>query len=151
MTRSRTSPVRIAVVALIAIGAALPAAGALAAAPKTVAVPASVVYRTGQFPTPNDPQRCIAVSFAQYGTVGGAKSYSVLARGFKGSSNVTGGGPPFTQDTFKLTSGKKVIALKVPGGHHWFALGTSSTGQGCQASLAGLKGRFAIVRATATT
>ena len=86
MTRSRTSPVRIAVVALIAIGAALPAAGALAATPRTVAVPASVVYRTGQFPTPNDPQRCIAVSFAQYDTVLGAKSYSLLDRCNKGSS-----------------------------------------------------------------
>ena len=57
----------------------------------------------------------------------------MLARGFNGSSNVTGGGPPFKQDTFKLTSGKKTISFKVPGGKHWFVLGTSSTGEGCQA------------------
>ena len=74
----------------------------------------------------------------------------MLARGFNGSSNVTGGGPPFKQDTFKLTSGKKTISFKAPAGKHWFVLGTSSTGEGCQAGLAGLKGRFAIARATAT-
>ena len=42
------------------------------------------------------------------------------------------------------------IALRAPAGKHWFVLGTSSTGQGCKVSLAGLKGRFAIARATAT-
>ena len=74
----------------------------------------------------------------------------MLARGYKGSGNVNGGGPPFRQDTYKVTVGPKTIAFKAPAGKHWFVLGTSSTGQGCKASLAGLKGRFAIARATAT-
>ena len=74
----------------------------------------------------------------------------MLARGYKGSGNVNGGGPPFRQDTYKVTVGPKTIAFKAPDGKHWFVLGTSSTGQGCKASLAGLKGRFAIARATAT-
>jgi hypothetical protein len=123
---------------------------ALAATTKTVKVPAAVVFRTGSFPAKNDPKRCLAVAFAQFSSVNGAKSYSVLARGYKGSGNVNGGGPPFTQDTYKVTIARKTIAFKAPSGKHWFVLGTSSTGQGCKASLAGLAGRFAIARATAT-
>jgi hypothetical protein len=125
------------------------AAGATAARPKTVKVAAAIVYRTGKFPAKNDPNRCLGVAFAQFSSAKGAKLYTVLVRGFKGSSNVTGGGPPFPQDTYKVTSGKKTITFRVPSGKHWFVLGTASTGEGCPASLEGLKGRFKITRATA--
>jgi hypothetical protein len=135
------------VTALIAVSAtALPA---FAAPAKTVTIPATIVFRTAKFPTAKDPKRCVAVAFAQYPSVKKATSYSVRARGFKGSSGVTGGGPPFAQDRFPVSVGKKTVVLKVRPGKHWFVLGTSSTGEGCSASLAALKGRFAISRATA--
>ena len=44
----------------------------------------------------------------------GATSYAVLVRGYKGSGNVNGGGPPFQQDTYKVTVGPKTIAFKAP-------------------------------------
>jgi hypothetical protein len=133
----------------VAIAVVTPlAAGATAT--KTVKVPASVVFRTARFPAPNDPRRCVAFAFAQFSTVPKAMSYSVLARGFKGSHDVAGGGPPFTQDVYPTTAGRKTVTLRAPPGKHWFVLGSSSTGQGCEVSLAGLRGRFAIARATAT-
>jgi hypothetical protein len=141
---------RLAAASLLLVVAAASAPLALAAVTKTVKVPAAVVFRTGKFPAKNDPQRCIAVAFAQFSSVSGATSYSVLVRGYKGSGNVNGGGPPFRQDTYKVTVGPKTVAFEAPAGKHWFVLGTSSTGQGCPSSLAGLKGRFAIARATAT-
>ena len=139
---------RLALIVLIAVSSAtaLPAG---AARSKTVKIRASVVYRTATFPAPNDPNRCVAVAFAQFPAVRKATSYAVRARGFKGSSDINGGGPPFPQDRFPVTAGKKTVVLRVPAGKHWFVLGTSSTGQGCNESLAGLKGRFAIARATA--
>ena len=147
--------VRRTILAVALAASVLCAAAAGASVAKTVKIPASVVFRTAEFPTANDPQRCIAVSFAQFPNVAKATSYSVLARGFKGSSDVAGGGPPFRQDVFKVTGVKRTggpmtITLRAPAGKHWFVLGTSSTGQGCKVSLAGLEGRFAIARATAT-
>jgi hypothetical protein len=147
----RNSRVRLCLVtASLLLCAAAVAPLALAAHAKTVKIDAHVVFRTGKFPARNDPRRCLAVAFAQFSSVRGAKSYAVLARGFKGSGNVNGGGPPFRQDAYRVTVGKKKVTFRAPSGKHWFVLGTSSTGQGCSASLAGLKGRFAIARATAT-
>jgi len=138
----------LALLALVA--AAVLVDGASAARTKTRPVSAAVVYRTGAFPAKNDPKRCLGVAFAQFSTTKGAKSYSVLVHGYKGSPNVTGGGPPFPQDAYKVTTNKKTITFRAPSGKHWFVLGTSSTGEGCPASLDGLKGRFKITRATAT-
>jgi hypothetical protein len=137
----------ILVVAAIA-GASVPAAGSSVTA--TVKIPASVVVRTAKLPGPKDPHRCVAIAFAQYSAVRGGKSYAVHVRGRRGSSDVRGGGPPFTQDTFPLSVGKRKVVLKAPSGKHWLVLGSSSTGQGCEESKKGLIGRFAIARATAT-
>jgi hypothetical protein len=139
-----------AVAALVLVASLAVAALAVAAGAKTVKIPATVVFRTAEFPGPNDPRRCVAFAFAQYPNVSRATSYTVLARGFRGSSNVTGGGPPFPQDVYPITLGRKKVVLRAPAGKHWFVLGSSSTGQGCKASLAGLKNRFKIARATAT-
>jgi len=141
---------RVEIVLLVLVAAGAGAVSAFAATPKTVPVPAAIVYRTASFPAKNDPKRCIAVAFLQYSTVPKATSYSVLAKGHKGSSNVPGGGPPFKQDAFKLTTGKKTVTFRPPAGKHWFALGTSSTGQGCAVSTQGLKGRFSVAHARAT-
>jgi hypothetical protein len=140
---------------LVAAAALLVVAGAVAplalgGQAKTVKVDARVVFRTAKFPAKNDPRRCLAVAFAQFSSVRGATSYAVQVRGYKGSGNVDGGGPPFPQDTYRVTVSKRTTAFRAPVGKHWFVLGTSSTGQGCPSSLAGLKGRFAIARATAT-
>jgi hypothetical protein len=140
----------VAIVIVAAVTAAALVGSAVAANAKTVKIRASIVFRTAEFPGPNDPRRCVAVAFAQFPNVPRATSYAVLARGFRGSSDVTGGGPPFTQDRFPLSVGSKKVVLKAPAGKHWFALGSSSTGQGCKVSLAGLKNRFKIARATAT-
>jgi hypothetical protein len=145
---------RLAAAATLVLVASLTAAAlasrAVAAQTKTVKIPASIVFRTAEFPAPNDPQRCVAFAFAQYPNVARATAYSVLARGFRGSSNVTGGGPPFPQDVYPVTLGRKKVVMRAPAGKHWFVLASSSTGQGCKASLAGLKNRFKISRATAT-
>jgi hypothetical protein len=139
-----------AVVLVAVVTAAAAPGGVVAAGAKTVRIPATVVFRTAEFPAPNDPRRCVAFALAQYPGVPKATSYSVLVRGFRGSSNVTGGGPPFSQDVYPVTLGRKKVVLRAPAGKHWFVLGSSSTGQGCKASLAGLKNRFKIARATAT-
>jgi hypothetical protein len=148
---SRRRPAAVATLVLVvSVTAAAFASRAVAAEAKIVKIPATVVFRTAEFPAPNDPRRCVAFAFAQYPNVSRATSYTVLARGFRGSSNVIGGGPPFPQDVYPITLGRKKVVLRAPAGKHWFVLGSSSTGQGCKVSLAGLKNRFRIARATAT-
>ena len=127
----------------VGIGFLLAVAGAGAA---TVKLPAKVVIKSQAIPGPNDPGRCVAVSFAQFPVIAGATSYSVHVDGFNGSSDVSGGGPPFPYDTYSDFP----ALFRVPSGSHWFPLGSSSTGTGCGDAEASQAGRFAIASATAT-
>jgi hypothetical protein len=108
--------------------------------------PASIVIESQATPGPNDPGRCIAVSFLQFGEVAGATKYEGLAHGLLGSSDVPGSGPPFPDDRFS-----DFPALFIaPAGVHRFALGSSSVGTGCADAEAGQAGRFSVVFMRAT-
>jgi PKD repeat protein len=126
-------------VGLAAALLALVLAGGASAA--TVDIPAEIVIESQAHPGPNDPGRCIAVSFMQFAEVPGATAYEGLAAGSLGSSDVHGSGPPFPNDHYSLFP----AVFDAPAGVHRFALGSSSVGSGCGDAVAGQQGRFSVV------
>jgi hypothetical protein len=129
---------------LTAIAVALVCTGPATAG--TVKLQAKIVYPTQAHPGPNDPGRCIGIAVVEYGEIKGATSYSILAKGSKGSSDVRGSAPPFTSDTVSFYP----ALFKAPAGKHWVLLGSYSVGSGCADAEAGMQGRFTIESATAT-
>jgi hypothetical protein len=123
-----------------ALAVALPLAWAGNAAAETIDIPAQIVIQSQAVPGPNDPGRCIAVAFMQFSETAGATHYEGHAFGFLGSSDVFGSGPPFNDDHFSDFP----AVFDAPAGTHWFALGGSSVGTGCEDAEAGLGGRFAV-------
>ncbi len=123
-----------ALVAAVAMAVAGPAAGA------TIDIPAQIVVKSVARSFPNDPNRCLAVAFMMYPDTPGATRYSGLADGIPPSSDVAGGGPPFPDDVYETTIG----TFTVPGGNHWFPLGSYSVGTGCADAEAGATGRFTV-------
>lgn len=143
------------VLAGLAAVAVLSVAGSAASADsKTVDITRASrieIQSTEVFADPvRDPGRCVVVAFATYPELEGATAYAVTAKGLPPSRDVSGGGPPFPDDVYELSSGGKTATFTAPGGSHWFPIHSSSSGDGCGSGIAYAKSHFSIGIATAT-
>jgi hypothetical protein len=106
-----------------------------AATPKRTAVKplkAQIVNAWALLPDKKvDPNRCVTVTFAIFPDVPNAVEYHVLVDGRLGSEDRIGGGPPFPFDKYPVTANGQTKVLEAPGNSHWFPVGSTSSGEGC--------------------
>ena len=143
LSRGRPAAAVLASSAFVFAGAK---AGAQPAADtKTVPVAGKVVVVTQADPGPNDPGRCIAVTFLRFPNVTDAISYSAVVNNVA-AGHQSFGGPPF-QDDYK-EKGYSILSFPAPGGHQ-LVLGSYSTGAGCADAKATAEGRVTLISLTA--
>jgi PKD repeat protein len=149
-TQNRGAPVLI----LAALCAALLLVlfpGSAPAAPVDVDVPGEIVVETFGVSLPNDPNRCVAVSFVEFAPIPGGTAYTaVVANTVLGGTHQTfSTAPPYASDHYTISVGGVQHTFDAPGGKHWIGpLGSSSTGQGCESARAGEAAAFSLVSLT---
>jgi Ca2+-binding RTX toxin-like protein len=149
----RTSPRRRLALALAAFSGALlvtlPAN--TSAAPIQIDVAGQIVVETFGVSLPNDPNRCVAVSFVEFAPVPGGTTYTaqVMNNVLHQVQTFSGGPTSFPADHYTINVGGILHTFDAPGGKHRIGpLGSYSVGTGCADAFAGASAGVSLVSLT---
>ena len=153
--RHRTGRHRWAVrmVALAALAAGLVLfPGSTSAATIQVDVQGEIVIETFGISLPNDPNRCVAVTFVEFAPIPGAATYTAVVANnrLNGLHQTFSTSPPYAADHYTISFGGGIThTFDAPGGSHRIGpLGSYSTGAGCSEASSVASGGFSLVSLT---